>query len=60
MTVKKIEIQDDKGNVYHPHTSANVVFLKDGSNLEDVLKDLQGQKMRGINIANRLANKLQV
>lgn len=34
MAVSKVEIQDDAGNVYHPHTEAAVVFLKDGSTVE--------------------------
>lgn len=38
MAIKKIEIQDDKGNIYHPHTSSSVVFLKNGTSLDSYLE----------------------
>lgn len=37
MAVSKIEIQDNQGNVYHPHTTVDVVFMKDGRKAEDVI-----------------------
>lgn len=35
MATKKIEIQDHQGNVYHPHTSADIVFMSDGTKAQD-------------------------
>jgi len=37
MATKKIEIQDHQGNVYYPHTTVDVVFMKDGRKAEDVI-----------------------
>ena len=37
MATKKIEIQDHQGNVYYPHTTVAVVFMKDGRKAEDVI-----------------------
>lgn len=35
----KIEIQDHDNNIYHPHTSADVVFLEDKTTVsENILK----------------------
>ena len=36
----KAEFQDAGGNIYHLHTSADVVFLEDGSTLESKLETL--------------------
>ena len=41
MTIKKVEIQDYNGDVYYPHTSANVVFMSDASKLEDAVTQLK-------------------
>lgn len=38
MAKYKVEIQDDKGNVYHPHSDADVTFLKDGKTVEEMLE----------------------
>lgn len=35
MAVNKIEIQDENGNIYHPHTTSDVVFDNDGRSLKD-------------------------
>ena len=37
MATKKIAIQDHQGNVYYPHTTVDVVFMKDGRKAEDVI-----------------------
>lgn len=37
MATKKIEIQDHQGNVYYPHTTVDVVFMKDGRKAENVI-----------------------
>lgn len=36
--IKRVELQDSDGNIIHPHTDAGVVFMGDGSTLEDNLK----------------------
>lgn len=41
MATKKIEIQDHQGNVYHPHTDANVVFMSDGKTVKEALESLK-------------------
>lgn len=33
----KLELQDENGNVYHLHTSADIVFLEDGTTVEAAL-----------------------
>ncbi|MCB2297809.1 hypothetical protein [Clostridium tagluense] len=37
MATKNIEIQDDTGNIYYPHTSASVVKCSDGNSVESRL-----------------------
>lgn len=37
MAINKIEMQDENGNIYYPHTDATVVFLQDGSNVQTVI-----------------------
>ena len=41
MATKKIEIQDHQGNVYHPHTDANVVYMPDGKTVKEALESLK-------------------
>ncbi|WP_368253600.1 hypothetical protein, partial [Clostridium paraputrificum] len=38
MTINKIEIQDENGNIYHPHTDSSVVFRKDGLNVDQLIQ----------------------
>lgn len=38
MAVNKIEIQDENGNIYHPHTTSDVVFRKDGLNVDQLIQ----------------------
>lgn len=40
MAVKNIEIQDDTGNIYYPHTDASVVKCKNGGSVETQLDDM--------------------
>lgn len=54
MAIKKVEIQDNLGNVYYPHTDANVVFTKDGKTVEESLVNLENEL--GTNKATLLAN----
>ncbi len=37
--VKVVELQDHDGNIIHPHTEAKVVFLPDGSTLEENMNE---------------------
>lgn len=34
MATKKVEMQDELGNVYHPHTTSGVVFMENGQTAE--------------------------
>lgn len=36
------ELQDADGNVVYPHTSANIVWMQDNRNIEEVLKSKMG------------------
>ena len=45
MSIKKIEIQDHQGNVYHPHTTSDVVFMPDGRKTSDVINNSQNHKL---------------
>lgn len=38
MTINKIEMQDENGNIYYPHTAANVVFTQTGITVEEALE----------------------
>lgn len=50
MVTKKIEIQDHNGNIYHPHTTSDVVFMKDGKKLEETIESLKQSASNGKNI----------
>lgn len=39
--IAKIEIQDDKGNIYYPHTDAGVVFRPNRATVEESLTKLE-------------------
>lgn len=39
MAIKKIEIQDSNGDVYHPHTTTDVVFNNQNKKLSDLLNE---------------------
>lgn len=57
MSVKNIEIQDSEGNVYHPHTVANVVFTEDGKTVEEKIKNLNQDIIVGKStIVNSIGN----
>lgn len=59
MAIKKVEIQDHLGNVYYPHTEANVVFTKDGKTVEEKIEDLKLSANNGKNIvANAIGSPL--
>lgn len=59
MAIKKVEIQDHLGNVYYPHTEANVVFTKDGKTVEEKIEDLKQSANNGKNIvANAIGSPL--
>ncbi|WP_195938757.1 hypothetical protein [Romboutsia sp. 1001713B170131_170501_G6] len=59
MSIKKVEIQDHEGNVYHPHTDAKVVFTSDGKSVEEELKSLKQSANNGKNIvANAIGSPL--
>lgn len=36
----KVEVQDENGNIYYPHTEADVTFMKDGENVEDKINEI--------------------
>ena len=56
--VKKVEMQDSDGNIIHPHTEAAVVFLGDGSTLEEALKkDVSEAEIKAIFNNNRYGEK---
>lgn len=38
MAVNKIEIQDENGNIYYPHTDSSVVFGRDGLNVDQLIQ----------------------
>lgn len=42
--IKKIEIQDHNGDVYYPHTSADVVYMPDGSDIKTSILNLGKDK----------------
>lgn len=42
MSIHSIEIQDDNGNIYYPHSKANTTFLSNGKNVDaeiNLIKD---------------------
>nr|DAP60623.1 MAG TPA: metallophosphatase domain protein [Caudoviricetes sp.] len=43
MAINKIEIQDEKGEVYYPHTDSSVVFNRNGETLESDLVDINSK-----------------
>lgn len=43
MAVNKIEIQDENGNIYYPHTDSGVVFNKNGESLESDLSNINSK-----------------
>lgn len=47
MAIKKIEIQDHQGNIYHPHTDAKVVFTSDGKTVEEGIESLKSNVNNG-------------
>lgn len=47
MAIKKIEIQDHQGNIYHPHTDAKVVFTSDGKTVEESIESLKSNVSNG-------------
>lgn len=40
VTINKTRMEDDKGNIYYPHTSADVVFTTDGQSVEEKLQNV--------------------
>ena len=47
----KGELQADNGDVLYPHTSAEVVFMDDGTSAEEKIKDIE-QKVTSIDVSN--------
>ena len=43
MAVNKIEIQDENGDIYYPHTDSSVVFNKRGSSVNNELSDINSK-----------------
>lgn len=43
MAINKIEIQDEKGEVYYPHTDSSVVFNRNGETLESDLSNISSK-----------------
>ncbi|WP_053983732.1 hypothetical protein [Niameybacter massiliensis] len=50
MAKLKGELQADNGDVLHPHTSADVVFMDDGTSAEEKIKSID-QKITGIDVS---------
>ncbi|MCM1121841.1 MAG: hypothetical protein NC416_04590 [Eubacterium sp.] len=47
--IMRVEMQDSDGNIVHPHTEAKVVFLEDGTTLEQKLtEDVSKDEIRNI------------
>lgn len=56
MSTRKIEIQDHEGNVYHPHTSADVVYMPDGTDIKTSISSLKTKVDNGQNYQLTLDN----
>ena len=41
MSINKIEIQDDNGNVYYPKTSIDSVIYSDNTSIEEKIRILE-------------------
>ncbi|MDA3732814.1 hypothetical protein PBV87_15160 [Niameybacter massiliensis] len=50
MAKLKGELQADNGDVLHPHTSADVVFMEDGTSAEEKIKSID-QTITGIDVS---------
>lgn len=42
--IYKVQIEDESGNIHYPHTTADIVFMADGKNAEQTIKDLNEKK----------------
>lgn len=46
--VLKVQVQDEAGNIYYLHTSADIVFCEDGTSVEEKLKTGATQTVMGM------------
>ena len=58
MSINKIEIQDDNGNVYYPKTSIDSVIYSDNASIEERIRILEYRlnELKG-QLANSINNK---
>lgn len=42
--IYKVQMEDENGNIHYPHTTSDVVFMKDGNSVEQTIKDLNDKK----------------
>ena len=56
--IKKVQIEDEVGNIYYPHSMADVVFLADGTTAEDNIDSIRKQidRYASITVANEILN----
>ena len=49
--IYKVQIEDEKGNIHYPHTTADVVFLSDNTNVESKVMTMNEKMERYSNIS---------
>ena len=49
--IYKVQIEDENGNIHYPHTTADVVFLANGANVEKSVTDIRNQMDRYANLS---------
>lgn len=56
--IKKIQIEDEYGNVYYPHSMADIVFMADGTTTEESIRSIKNQidRYASITVTNGILN----
>lgn len=49
--IRKVEVQDENGDIYYPHTAAGIVFLTGGKNAEEAITEIKEQMDKYTNIS---------
>lgn len=50
-SIYKVQIEDESGNVHYPHTTADIVFMADDTNIQKAVTEIREQMNRYANIS---------
>lgn len=50
-SIFKVQIEDESGNIHYPHTTADIVFMADDTNVQQTVTEIREQMDRYANIS---------